>query len=512
MTVAADKSPAPGSAIDAPDPRRWLILALLGLAQMMIVLDGTIVNIALPTAQRALGFSTSDRQWIVTAYALAFGGLLLLGGRLSDRLGRKRALLIGLVGFAGASAVGGAATSFAMLAGARAVQGAFGALLAPTVLALLTTTFTDPGERGRAFGIFGAILSAGGAIGLLLGGVLTTYVSWRWTLLVNLVLAAIAFAGGTALLQPSRGEQRGGLDLPGAVTSSTGLFAVVYGFSRADTSGWQDPITLGFLVAGVVLLAAFLAIEARAAHPLLPLRVLVDRNRGASYLAIFFIVAGLFGLFLFLTFYLQTTLGYSAVTTGVAFLPMVAALSLTSVVTNVRLLPRFGPRPLVPTGMAVAAVGMVIMTRLDVNSTYVADVLPGLLVLGVGIGLAIGSSTNTATAAVAPGDAGVASAMVNTSQQVGASIGTSFLNSLSASAVSGFLMHHPPSATVDAQATLYGQRVVFWTAAGILAAGAIATRLLFRAGPMAALSARARPAPTAGPRPPIPSPTRRSSR
>ena len=292
MTVTADNPPAQGSAIDAPDPRRWLILALLGLAQMMIVLDGTIVNIALPTAQRALGFSTSDRQWIVTAYALAFGGLLLLGGRLSDRLGRKRALLIGLVGFAGASAVGGAATSFAMLAGARAVQGAFGALLAPTVLALLTTTFTDPGERGRAFGIFGAILSAGGAIGLLLGGVLTTYVSWRWTLLVNLVLAAIAFAGGTALLQQSRGEQRGGLDLPGAVTSSSGLFAVVYGFSRADTSGWQDPITLGFLVAGVVLLAAFLAIEARAAHPLLPLRVLVDRNRGASYLAIFFIVRG----------------------------------------------------------------------------------------------------------------------------------------------------------------------------------------------------------------------------
>ena len=337
MTTAVNSSVVGGTS-DAADSRRWFILVVLGLAQMMVVLDSTIVNIALPTAQRALGFSNSDRQWVVTAYALAFGALLLLGGRLSDVFGRKRMFLVGLVGFAGASAVGGAATSFGMLVAARAVQGAFGAVLAPAVLALLTTTFTDPAERGKAFGIFGAILGAGGGIGLLLGGFLTTYASWRWTLLVNLVFATIAFVGGTALLERSRVEQRPHGDLPGAVTVSAGLFALVYGFAHADTSGWQDPITLGFLVGGVALLGAFLAIEARVAHPLLPLRIVVDRNRGASYLAIFVVTASLFGVFLFLTFYLQNTLGYSAIRTGFAFLPLVVALSLTSVLVSGKLL------------------------------------------------------------------------------------------------------------------------------------------------------------------------------
>jgi MFS family permease len=274
-------SPMPTGATAVADPRRWLVLAVLATAQMMVVLDATVVNIALPSAQTALGFSNGDRQWVVTAYSLAFGGLLLLGGRLADIFGRKRMFLIGLVGFAGASAVGGASTNFGMLVAARAVQGAFGAVLAPAVLALLTTTFTDRAERGRAFGIYGAILGAGGGIGLLLGGALTTYASWRWTLYVNLVLAAIAFIGGSALLRQSRPEHRPRPDVPGVLTVSAGLFALVYGFSHAETSGWQDPITLGLLIGAVVLLAAFLAIEARSAQPLLPLRVVVDRNRGA---------------------------------------------------------------------------------------------------------------------------------------------------------------------------------------------------------------------------------------
>lgn len=476
-------SPIPGGATEAADSRRWLVLVVLGLAQMMVVLDGTIVNIALPTAQQSLGFSDSDRQWVVTAYAVAFGSLLLLGGRLSDLFGRKRTFLVGLVGFAGASAAGGAATTFGMLVAARALQGAFGALLAPAVLALLTTTFTDPTERGRAFGIYGAILGGGGAIGLLLGGVLTTYASWRWTLYVNPVIALIAFIGGAALLPRSRPEHRPPtLDLPGVLTVSTGLFALVYGFSHADTSGWQDPITLAFLIGGVATLAAFIAIEARVAHPLLPLRVVVDGNRGGSYLAIFFALAGLYGVFLFLTYYLQTTLGYSAVRTGIAFLPMVVALSVTTVVANAKLLPRLGPRPLVPTGLVIAAVGMIIFTRLGAHSDYFTHILPGLLVLGVGLGLAVSPSANTATVGVEPDDAGVASAMVNTSQQIGGSIGTSLLNTLAASAVTSFVASHPASPTLAAQAALHSYTVAFWSSAGILAVGAAAAWLLLRPG------------------------------
>jgi EmrB/QacA subfamily drug resistance transporter len=485
-------------AVNAPDSRRWLILGVLGLAQMMVVLDSTIVNIALPSAQRALGFSNSDRQWVVTAYALAFGALLLLGGRLSDVFGRKRTFLVGLVGFAGASAVGGASTTFGMLVAARAVQGAFGALLAPAVLALLTTTFTDPDERGRAFGIYGAILGAGGGIGLLLGGVLTTYVSWRWTLFVNLVIASIAFFGGVALLQQARSDLRPQIDLPGVVTVSSGLFGLVYGFAHADTSGWQDPITLGFLIGGAAMLAVFVAIEARVSHPLLPLRVVVDRNRGGSYLAIFIVTANLFGVFLFLTFYMQNTLGYSAVRTGFAFLPMVVVLSLTSVLVSSRLLPHLGPRPLVPPGLVVAAVGMIIFTRLGAHSSYPTHLLPALLILGVGIGFAVSPSTNTATANVEPDDAGVASAMVNTSQQIGGSIGTSFLNTIAASAVTSFVASHPPSTTLAAQAAVHSYTVVFWWAAGLLAAGAATTLLLFRSGAVAAApaarAASARPA------------------
>jgi hypothetical protein len=316
--------------------------------------------------------------------------------------------------------------------------------------------------------------------------------------LVNLVFATTAFIAGSALLQQSRSEHRPQLDLPGVLTVSSGLFALVYGFAHADTSGWQDPITVGFLAAAVVLLAAFLAIEARVAHPLLPLRVVVDRNRGASYLAIFVVTAALFGVFFFLTFYLQSTLGYSAVRTGVAFLPMIAVLSLSSVLVSSKLLPRLGPRPLVPTGLVVAAVGMITFTRLGAHSGYVTHILPGLLALGVGLGFAVSSSVNTATENVEPDDAGVASATVSASQQVGGSIGTSLLNTLAASAVTSFVASHPPSPSLAAQATLHSYTVVFWWAAGILAAGAAATLLLFRSGAVAAApappTAPARPA------------------
>src|SRR6516164_11083791 len=358
--VAAAEGFGP-SGVAGEAARRWWILGVVGLAQLMVILDATIVNIALPSAQRALGFSNAERQWVVTAYSLAFGGLLLLGGRLSDLVGRRRMLIIGLVGFGAASAVGGAATGFAMLVIGRGAQGAFGALLAPAALSTLTVTFTDPAERGRAFGVYGAIAGAGGAVGLLLGGLLTEYLSWRWCLYVNVVLAVIAVAGAVRLMvaHPRNPDVR--IDWPGTILVVGGLVAVVYGLSEADTKGWGAPTTIALLVAGVVLLAAFVLVERRVAHPLLPLRIIMSRFRGGAYLAIGLSAIGVFGIFLFLTYYFQLTLGYSPVKSGLAFLPMIAAIVAASTTSSGVLMPRVGPRPLVPVGMVLAAGGLAIL-------------------------------------------------------------------------------------------------------------------------------------------------------
>jgi EmrB/QacA subfamily drug resistance transporter len=313
MATSTQTFPPLATSSTGDHDRRWLILAMLSVAQLMVVLDATIVNIALPSAQQALHFSDSSRQWVVTAYTLGFGSLLLLGGRLSDLFGRKLILITGLVGFAVASAVGGTAHSFNTLIAARAVQGIFAALLAPAALSLLTTTFTDSRERGKAFGVFGAIAGAGAGIGLLLGGFLTEYLSWRWCLYVNLVFAAIAATGALLLLPKQARPARPRLDIPGVLTGSAGLFALVYGFSEADRNGWGASSTMGFLAAGVALLVAFVVIERRVAHPLLPLRIVANRSRGGAYLAMLITAMGMFGVFLFLTYYLQQTLGYSPV-------------------------------------------------------------------------------------------------------------------------------------------------------------------------------------------------------
>jgi len=472
-------SPSHSSA-DPQHARRWWILALIGIAQLMVVLDATIVNIALPSAQRALAFSDDNRQWIVTAYALAFGSLLLIGGRIGDLIGRKRVFVVGLVGFAVASAIGGAAQGFGTLVFARALQGVFGALLAPAALSLLTTTFTDPAERGRAFGIFGAIAGSGAAIGLLLGGMLTEWLSWRWCLYVNLLFALPAAFGALALLHDRADAAKPRLDVPGTLVSAVGLFALVFGFSKAESDGWGAGITVGSLAAAVVLLTAFVALQARADHPLLPLRVVRDRDRGGSYLAIGISGAGMFGVFLFLTYYLQTTLGFSPIETGLAFLPLSFAIMLTATLSTAKLMPRFGHRPLVSTGMTMAALAMVLLTRVGVDSSYALDVLPALLVMGLGLGFVFAPGMSIATIGVAPHDAGVASAMVNTSQQVGGSIGTALLSTLAASAVSGYVADHGPQAV--AQATVHGYTTAFWWSAGIFALGGLLSALLMKSG------------------------------
>ncbi|MFJ9627360.1 MFS transporter [Streptomyces sp. NPDC091280] len=479
----------PSSGTSSPPPpapavrHRWWILAVIGIAQLMVVLDATIVNIALPSAQKDLGFSDGDRQWIVTAYALAFGSLLLLGGRIADLFGRKMTFLVGLVGFAGASALGGAANSFEMLVVARAVQGLFGALLAPAALSLLTTTFTDAKERAKAFGVYGAIAGAGGAVGLLLGGVLTEYLDWRWTLYVNLAFAVIAFIGGALLLQRTHRDKSAKIDVPGAILVGGGLFCIVYGFSNAESHDWSSVQTWGFLVVGVVLLAAFTWWQTRAPHPLLPLRVLLDRNRGASFLSVLIIGAGMFGVFLFLTYYLQQSLGYTPVKTGLAFLPMVAGLMLASTLATTVLVPRFGPKPIVPLGMGIAAAAMVWLTGLDLDSGYATHIMPPLIVAGLGMGLIMAPAMNLATSGVATEDSGVASAAVNTMQQVGGSLGTALLNTLFSSAVTNYIDgRNPRDPSVLAHASLEGYSTAYWWSAAFFAAGLVISLVLYRRG------------------------------
>ena len=480
--------------------RRGAALAVLALAQLMVVLDATIVNIALPSAQRALGFSVADRQWVVTAYALAFGGLLLLGGRLADIAGRRRMFLIGLSGFAVASAAGGAAGDFATLAAARAAQGAFGALLAPAALSLLTVTFTAPKERGRALAVFSAVSGGGAAVGLLLGGLLTQYLSWRYCMYVNVVFAAVAIAGGLAVLREPAARTRPRLDAAGAITVSAGLFALVYGFSQAETAGWTSSVTLGALAAAVVLLAVFIVLQAKVASPLLPLRILADRTRAGAYLAILTVGISIFGMLLFVTYYLQQNLRFSAIEAGLAFLPMTFALAIAAQLGIRRILPKAGPRAAITPGLLLAAAGAFLLTRLGVSSDYLNLVLPATLLFGAGLGLTVSASIATATAGITPADAGSASALVNVGQQVGGSIGTSLLNTLAASAITSYAAAHAGTAHLASTAALHGYDVGFTWAATILLAAAVVTAALLRRPAAAAATAtvpEASPASTA---------------
>ncbi|MFF1401955.1 MFS transporter [Streptomyces sp. NPDC058294] len=472
------------------DPRRWKALIFICLAQLMVVLDGTIVNIALPSAQRALHFSDGNRQWVVTAYALTFGGLLLFGGRIADKWGRRRAFLTGLTGFALASALGGAALNTGMLLGARALQGAFGALLAPAAMSLLTVMFTEGKERAKAFGIYGAISGGGAAVGLLLGGVLTEYANWRWTLLVNIFFAAVAITGTVMeVREPAGARNRDRLDLPGVLLASGGLAALVYAFSRAESDGWGSTTTGGLFAAAAVLLALFVVVQSRVEAPLLPLRVVLDRNRGGAYLSLGMAVVGMFGLFLFLTYYLQVVLDYSPVISGVAFLPMVVGMMTGSTQIGARLMTRVAPRFLMGPGFLLASGALVILAQIKVDSSYATVLLPGLFLMGLGMGTAFMPAMSLATRGVKPRDAGIASAMVNTSQQIGGAIGTALLSTLATSATHDYATSHARGATTPAaghllrlQAMVHGFSTAIWWAAGILALAAATAFTLINTG------------------------------
>lgn len=465
----------------ALDSRRWLALTVISVATLMVVLDASVINIALPQAQADLHISDANRQWAVTAYALAFGGLLLLGGRIVDFVGRKRVFLIGLVGFAAASMLAGIAPNGATLFAGRALQGVFAALLAPAALSLIAVTFTDGRERARAFGVYAALQGAGGAVGLIAGGVLTEYTTWRWCLFVNTPLALAAALAAVPTVRESRAEGERRYDVPGAVLVTTGLVGLVWGFTHAAESGWNAALTWILLAAGAVLLAAFVLVEQRTAHPLLPLRVVLDRNRAGAFLASLLTGAGMFGLMLFLTYHLQVNLGYQPLHAGLAFLPFSAGI-IAAATFGAPLVPKVGPKLLMAGGIAVALVGTLWLLLVTATGGYLPVVLPAMVLTGLGLGVFFVALPNTALSDIDPSDTGVASAMISTTQQIGGAIGPALLNTLYVSALTGFLTSHSGTVTqaVRLEGYAHGYRVAFIASAVLFALALIAVGLLLR--------------------------------
>ncbi|MFC4115707.1 MFS transporter [Nonomuraea zeae] len=472
MTTTTGSTRHPTDAA-SPDPRRWWALATVATAQLMIGIDMTIMNIALPSVQRSLELSDPARQWVITIFALGYGGPLLLGGRLSDLIGRRHSLMIGLTGFALASALGGAATGPAMLLTSRALQGIFGALLTPSVLATLAATFPAPAERGKAFGIYGTVMGSSSGLGVVLGGVLNNYLDWRWCLYVHLPIALVAGVGVLYAVRPAPRATGVRVDIAGVLLVTTGLMALVFGFARAESDSWGAASTVGSLTVGVLALAAFVWVQRRVAGPLLPLRVVLDRRRGGSYLAVLSLAMGMFAALFFLTFYLQNVLGYSPVRAGLAFLPLTAGLMVGVRVVS-RLLMRVPVRLLLSPGLLTIAAGLVLLGLLRVDSGYWLHVLPVFVLVGLGAGWVLVTANSTATFG-AGADTAVAGATVMTSQQIGASLGTALLSTIAGTAAAGHLHAHPTSA---AQAAVHGFNVASFGAAAFLCVAALAVFLI----------------------------------
>ncbi len=488
-----DPDLAPSSTTVVPDPTRWRALGVIAIAQLMVVLDASIVNLALPSAKAALGITDANQQWVITAYTLTFGGLLLLGGRIADYVGRKRAFIIGLIGFATASAIGGLAPSQGFLFAARGLQGAFAALLAPAALSLLAVTFHDPKERARAFGVYGGISGGGAAIGLLLGGVLTEYLSWRWCLLVNAPIAIAAVLMAIPWVHESKAEGDTRYDIAGAVTATLGLVSLVYGFTKAapkglqDTAHWTEPATLFYFAAAAILLTSFFVIENRVSNPLLPMRVLLDRNRGASYLVSLITGIGLFAMFLFLGLYLQVIQHYSPVKAGFAFLPFSLGI-IGGAGIAAQLLPRVGPKPLIVPGLIAGSVGLLMLTRLTPSSEYASHVLVPMIIISLGMAFVFIPVSSTALHGIGHHDAGVGSAMINTSQQVGGSLGTALLNTVAVTVSAAYLTAHATGGKGPIPAALTeGYTRAFAVGAGFLFAAALVALFMLKVGKEAVL-------------------------
>ena len=467
---------------DGLDPDRWKALLVIAIASLMVVLDASIVNIALPSAQKALHISNANRQWVVTAYSLAFGSLLLLGGRIADFVGRKKIFIVGLLGFAGASVLGGISSTQGLLFASRALQGAFGAMLAPAALSLINVTFTVPKERARAFGVYGAISGGGAAIGLILGGTLTEYANWRWCLFVNAPIALIAVLLAIPNIKESQAAGNRSYDIPGAITVTLGLVSLVYGFSQAANHGWLNSSTYQYFIIAAVLLLIFFILETKVKNPLLPLRVLNERNRGGSYVGALLVGTGLFAMFLFLSIYFQTFLHYSSLRSGFAFLPFSAGVIIFAGVAS-QLLPKFGPRPLMVVGLLMGAGGLLLLSNITPESSYVKNILPAIIIMSSGLALFFIPSASTGLHNAGEHDAGVASAMLNTSQQIGGSLGAALLNTVAISSTTAFAKSHGSlGAILQPTAAVHGFAATFKIGAAFLLLAAIVSALMINIG------------------------------
>jgi EmrB/QacA subfamily drug resistance transporter len=480
---------ATASAAISPPPRarasnRWLVLVIACLAQFMVVLDATVVNVALPSIQHGLHFSAANLQWVVNAYTLVFGGFLLLGGRASDLLGRKRLFIIGTVVFSAASLLNGLAQSSTMLVAGRGLQGLGGALLSPAALSIVTTTFTDNSERTKALGVWSAIAAGGGAVGLLLGGVLTDLASWPWIFIVNVPVGVITLALTLRFVPESRDElPHRSFDLAGAVSVTAGLIVLVYAIVKAQAFGWGSARTIGLIVAALALLAVFVAVERRSKAPLVRLSIFRIRTLAVADSVLLLVASGLFGMFFFASLYVQEILGYSPLKAGLAFLPVTAGIVVGAGVAQ-QLIRRLGIRGVSVVGVVLATAGMVVLTQVPVHGSYAGDLLPGLIPLSIGMGLVFVPITLMGTGGVGPQDSGLASGLFNTAQQVGGSLGLAILSTLAASQTSNLLGSGTASAVA---ARVSGYHVAFAAAAGMLAAGALILMLLLRRRDLEAL-------------------------
>lgn len=460
--------PATGSALhpeaDATlDPKRWAALAVLAVAQFMVVLDASIVNVALPSIQTALGFSESGLQWVVNAYTLMFGGFLLLGGRAADLFGRRRVFIVGLLLFSAASLVGGFATSSEWLIVARGVQGLGAAIVSPAALSIVTTTFTEGAERNKALGIWGALAGAGGAIGVLMGGMLTEWAGWEWVLFVNVPIGLAAAFAAPRFVRESRTHERTSMDVAGAVSVTAGLIVLVYALVEANDAGWGSAQTIGLLALSLALIAAFVAVELRTKHPIMPLTIFRNRNVASADAVALLVGASLFSMFFFISLYVQQVLGYSALEAGLAYLPLSVAI-ITSAGAASQLTTKIGPKPVLVSGLVLTTLGLLLFTQISADGSYLGDVLIPSIIVAVGLGLSFVSLTIIAVSGVTHHEAGMASGLLNTAQQVGGALGLAVLSSVATSVIAG---------ARDAASLTDGFQSAFAVAAGFAALGVV---------------------------------------